>query len=225
MTEKSEVRIRQRFYWLSNTIFHQVLAVTCGFIFYIFFKSHDLTSARFLHNFLASGAYIPLMAEGFILFTESNVWSLEANRSIKGWVHGALLSVSVICASVGIIVEIIGKNKTSSPHFHTLHAKLGLASWIMCFTLVLSGLLTVYAAKLRNYVKPLYIKLFHEIVGLACFVTGVYSLYLGLPKWGFAMYVTASELTATKTLVIIVAVWSILGTCVSIFNNIKNVFT
>lgn len=224
MTENEGVKVSQRFFWLANTIFHQLVTVTVAFIAYVFVKHYDVSSRAFIHFFVTTFAYIPLMAEGFILFNESNTWSLQVKRSLKGWVHGALLTVSLICVSVGIGVEIHYKNKSQHPvHFKSNHAILGLTSWVLCFCLALTGVIAIYSSKLKNIMRPVILKTIHLCLGLACFAIGVGSLTLGLDHSSFK--VTHNELLITKTLISIITIWSSLGALSSLFNNLKSMFT
>ncbi|XP_057652452.1 uncharacterized protein LOC130891627 [Diorhabda carinulata] len=222
--EKEKVKVSQRFFWLANTIFHQVVTVTVAFIAYVFVKNYDVSSRAFIHFFVTTFAYIPLMAEGFILFNESNTWSLQVKRSLKGWVHGALLTISLICVSIGIGVEVHYKNKSIHPvHFKSNHGKLGFISWVLCFCLALTGIITLYSSKLRIIIRPVTLKTIHLCLGLACFAIGVGSLILGLNYSHFR--VTHNELLVTKTLISIITIWSSLGAIVSLFNNLKSMFT
>lgn len=68
------------------------------------------------------------MAEGLVLFTEANVWTLKMSRTTKGYIHGFVLLFSLISVTIGIVLAIERKNETNSDHFVTDHAKLGKSS-------------------------------------------------------------------------------------------------
>lgn len=67
--------------------------------------------------------YIPLMAEGILLFAGDNVWSQELDRKKKYWVHGVLLFVGTVFLTAGIVLEI--DIKGNRRHFTSNHGLTG----------------------------------------------------------------------------------------------------
>ncbi|KAG5864027.1 hypothetical protein JTB14_035153 [Gonioctena quinquepunctata] len=199
----------QRAQWVCNTIFHQVIAVVTAFIFAVFFNNFEISNSRLWHIFLSTCAFVPLMAEGVILLSESNVWTLRLDRIKKAYLHGTLLGISTIALSVGIIFEVVAKDGRDEEHFVSGHAITGLISWILAMVSVLIGLFAAYAHNLKNFIKPVILKFVHNSVGIICYAVGITSLSLGLYIWGFASFVTDNDQQATVGLVGIIAIWTL----------------
>lgn len=65
------------------------------------------------------------MAEGIVLFSESNSWTLNLQRKIKHYIHLVLLVASVVTLTVGILLEYQPKENRGGKHFMSKHGKLG----------------------------------------------------------------------------------------------------
>nr|XP_023025240.1 uncharacterized protein LOC111513283 [Leptinotarsa decemlineata] len=219
-TEKS-VSLLQRVHWICNTIYHQLVAIVAVYVSYIFFKYINIDNRSLWHNFLCTTAYIPLMAEGFILFSEQNVWSQRLERKKKYYIHGILLAVSTISLSVGIGLKIDVKNQ----HFKSDHAITGLASWILALASVILGMFAAYSQSLKSFLKPVILKLIHNFLGMASFAIGIASLCLGLYYRDFAGRVTTIERDTTLWLVGIVSTWSVVNAIVSQFNQLRSLLS
>ncbi|XP_057653308.1 uncharacterized protein LOC130892091 [Diorhabda carinulata] len=220
MAAETGLKFSQRLGFISNTVFHQLVLIIFVYISYVIIKYNDLNPTRIIHYSFSTGAYIPLMAEGIILFNETNTWSFQINRSRKAWIHGVLLSLSLILLTIGIAFQINAKDD----HFKTTHAITGLVSWILCFVLTLTGVITIYSPKLKNYVRPVVLKTIHSCLGLSCYAIGITSIILAIDKSSFTSYVSDTELITINSLVILLTIWSVIGALKMVFNNLKDLF-
>ncbi|CAH1112376.1 unnamed protein product [Psylliodes chrysocephalus] len=221
-----EVTVADRLFWVYNTVFHVAVALTSGFMFYIFLKYHsNYALTRFLHVFLCTLAYIPLMVEALLLFSEYNVWSLRLDRARKSWIHGTLLGSSFIIATIGISIKINSKSERSEEHFVSNHAILGLASWIVCFISVVGGVLSLYSSKLRNLIRPVILKLTHTFLGLTAFTLGMASLILGLDLPAFNNFTTRNEKIVITVLLSIITIMCGTRVIRSAVNQFKAILT
>jgi hypothetical protein len=94
--------------------------------------------------------------------------------------HWIMQILGAMCNLVGFVTMIVQKNITSSSHFHFTHAILGLVTIVLSFVAATGGIFTLYAAKLKGWIKPSYIKLIHTIIGIITFVLGVAAEATGL---------------------------------------------
>ncbi|KAG5888810.1 hypothetical protein JTB14_032723 [Gonioctena quinquepunctata] len=226
VVDKKYVSLIERVQWVCNTIYHQAVAVVTVFITYVIFKNLDTSNRMLWHMFLSTFAYVPLMAEGIILFSEPNVWSQRLDRTKKNYLHGILLGLSTISVTVGICFEIYSKNqRVGVKHFQSDHAITGLVSWVLSMVSVLLGLFAAYSNSLKKFIRPVILKFIHNFLGLSAFAIGVASLVLGLLLRIFTRLVTTNEKLATVWMVSIISVWSVLSAFVSLFNQIKTILT
>lgn len=93
------------------------------------------------------------MAEAIILFSGDSLWTLRLERPKKNWVHGVLLTISVLALTAGIACETWRKNDTGSSHFVTNHAITGKPNFAVS---LLVAVVTV--SFLRLNVNVLFIK-------------------------------------------------------------------
>lgn len=70
--------------------------------------------------------YIPLMAEGLVLFSEANSSTFKLKRGIKYYFHLTLLAAAVVTVTIGIVIEYQNKDRFHGKHFMSKHAKLGM---------------------------------------------------------------------------------------------------
>lgn len=222
---KDEVSLLQRLQWVSNTIFHQLVAVITVFLFWLFFENYDLDNVFLWHLVLSTGAYVPLMAEGIILFSGDNLLTQKLDRSKRSWVHFVLLGISILAVTAGIACEIYRKNDRGSQHFVSNHAITGLASWVLAFVSILLGIFSWNANGLKNLARPVIFKFIHNFIGVACYALGITSLCLGFYIGAFRRLVTEDQLLATVAVVGIIACWSCLSAFKSCYNQLKNMIS
>ncbi|KAJ8980662.1 hypothetical protein NQ317_017588 [Molorchus minor] len=169
--------------------------------------------------------YVPLMAEGIILFSTDNLWTQKLDRSRKYWPHGVLLGISIAAVTAGISAEIHRKRQSGRSHFVSDHAITGLVSWILAFLAIFLGSFSWHAQRLRGLARPVLFKFVHNFLGVACYAIGIASLCLGLEMGHFANRVTETEKQVTIALVGVITCWSLLAAFKSCYNQLKTIFT
>lgn len=65
------------------------------------------------------------MAEGLVLFSDSNSWTLNLKRTTKFYLHSTLLFASVTSVTIGIVIYYQEKENFQANHFISTHAKTG----------------------------------------------------------------------------------------------------
>jgi len=113
--------------------------------------------------------------------------------------HWIMQILAAMCILVGFVTNIVEKNITGSSHFHSTHAILGLVAIVLSFVAATGGIFTLYAAKLKDWIKPSYIKLIHTIIGIITFVLGVAAEATGLVR----MYKGNDDDTGTICIVLL----------------------
>lgn len=109
------------------------------------------------------------MAEAILTFYSENSWTRIAKRETKIWLHIILQVVGSALAIYGIAIYIDSKTRN---HFQSMHAKTGLVSMIFLVITLLNGVAAFFAQRMKVIVKPVFNKLFHNLMGLTAFVVG-----------------------------------------------------
>jgi uncharacterized membrane protein YhaH (DUF805 family) len=124
------------------------------------------------------------MGEAILVLSDDNILTF-LHPSVKKTArenHWIMQITAAMCNLVGFVTMIVEKNIKGRSHFHSTHAILGLVTIVLSFVAAAGGIFTLYAAKLKDCVKPSYIKLIHTIIGVITFVLGVASQATGLVR-------------------------------------------
>lgn len=116
--------------------------------------------------------YQLLMAQSILALYSENVWSKQHTRQTHKTLHWILQGLGSSAAIAGMIIEFINRWKSSKNHFTSTHSILGLAAFILTLLGMFNGISALWSCKLRTFVQPVYLKLAHNLTGIAAFVLG-----------------------------------------------------
>jgi cytochrome b-561 domain-containing protein 2 len=156
-----------------------------------------------LHSF--SFQFSLLMAESILVLSKENIL-VFLHPSVQKTVrehHWIIQILAAICNLVGFVTIIINKNRGGRSHFRSYHAIIGLVATILCFVTCAGGFVTLYATKLKNWIKPSHNKLAHAVIGILTFVFGVISEATGLE------YLSDESVVIATIVLLAVASWVI----------------
>ncbi|XP_050294488.1 transmembrane reductase CYB561D2 [Anthonomus grandis grandis] len=214
----------QRTLWVLNTLYYVILGIVSLIFLWIFCDLSAINDTQYtLHLILSTAAYVPLMAVAIFVFAEDNVAALYIPRTKRYSIHGILLLISCVAASIGMAVMVVRKSENNRSHFTSKHGKYGLASWVLLFASVLTG---IFAANTRFFSKvfrPVILKLFHNLLGLAGFAMGIAATYVMVNHLRNSL--SSSALTGMKVGLIYVTIWSAVYALKSLYGQIKGVFS
>ncbi|XP_017486915.1 PREDICTED: cytochrome b561 domain-containing protein 2-like [Rhagoletis zephyria] len=125
------------------------------------------------HAVLCTLGFLCLMSEGLMAYYRGNVWTQICQRPEKARLHWMLQLCGAIIGLTGIVIKMC----LEEVHFHTLHGILGLATMIVLFISLLSGLGSLYATELKSRVQPRVNKTLHNITGLITYTLAMLSMY------------------------------------------------
>jgi hypothetical protein len=126
-------------------------------------------------NLILSLQFSLLMGQAILVLSDDNILTFlrpSLKKTAREY-HWIMQILAAMCNLVGFVTKIVHKNITGRSHFQTTHAILGLVTIVLSFVAATGGIFTLYAAKLKDWVKPSYIKLIHTIIGIITFVLGV----------------------------------------------------
>jgi hypothetical protein len=152
-------------------------------------------------NHILSLQFSLLMGQAILVLSDDNIITFlhPTVKKISLEFHWIVQIVAAMCNLVGFVTIIVDRNIKGRSHFHSNHAILGLVTIVLSFVAAAGGIFTLYAAKLKDWVKPFYIKLIHIIIGTITFVLGVAAQATALVRWN-----NASDDTGTICIVLLV---------------------
>lgn len=170
--------------------------------------------------------YQVLMAEGILTLYSANTWTRMTTKKTKTTLHWLMQVAGSALAITGNVIEIRAKEQN---HFVSIHAKLGLVSFVFLVVSMLNGVLSLFSVDLKRFVKPVYNKLFHSTMSVVCFVTGMVSLIYGYETGFIQRSLLKSESThhavwleAGTGLTILL---SLPGVCKTMYNQVKGLIS
>lgn len=152
-----------------------------------------------------------------------NVLTYTYSRKMKTTIHWVFQAIGCGLCIAGMAYVIWETTETNRPHFPNIHAKLGLASLILCCLSLISGMSALYSQTLRKLLQPLLNKNVHCIIGLAAFVVGMVTLFYGFEDTYFlaSEKVPADFITLLSVLTLSSCVLSSIGPVLSIYEKTK----
>lgn len=203
---------------LLNTLNHALIGFVFMYTVWVCYKNGFQLIFTW-HVLLCVFGFHVLMAESIMAFYSGCSWAValtHPQRKTTHWVMQVVGSGSII---VGIALEIYFRETKKKKHFSSPHSILGLIALVLLVLSMCNGLGSLYAVELRKRMKPMYIKLSHHFIGLACFVIGMASLFIGYSKKIFKHNTTPELLVALQIMTILVILLSVLGVLRTIFSH------
>lgn len=116
--------------------------------------------------------YQLLMTQSIMSLYSENVWSKDHSRKTQKRLHAVLQGVGSTAALIGMGFEVAYSMKHNEPHFKSTHSKIGLTAGILTVIGMLNGIGAFWSVELRHHVRPVYLKLAHNLTGLSAFIIG-----------------------------------------------------
>ncbi|XP_072746001.1 transmembrane reductase CYB561D2 [Anoplolepis gracilipes] len=158
-----------------DVINHILIVGVTVFLVYYAAKENHVTN---IHVILCTIGYVLLMSEAIVVLAGDNFLTSCLSRRANKHLHWILQAIGLIFNLVG--VGLMYDAKTT--HFKSIHGILGIASLVIVCVVTIFGYPVWIAWKLRNFVRPVTIKLLHNFLGTAGFVIGMASQCYGYKK-------------------------------------------
>lgn len=151
-----------------------------------------------------------------------NAWTMLIHRKTKIHAHWILQGIGSILIISGIIIEFIYRWKRDRPHFEHIHEKLGLAALIFMLLAIILGVFAKFANDLHKILRPLLLKMLHNIVGTISFSLGMVGMSNSLlTKNTMKQEDPGNVRTLMSTFTIIVLFIALLGPLKTLTNQVK----
>lgn len=94
--------------------------------------------------------------------------------------HWILQAIALVFITIGQSCIFINKVRLGKPHYESTHSILGLITFLFTILTAFGGIFTKYSYQLRNYMKPLHIKMAHSFVGIISYVLACITISFGI---------------------------------------------
>lgn len=147
-------------------VFHLITGAITAFMLYTAVPGADLFS---WHPTLMTIAFCLLMSQAIVIFSPESSLLQNSSRADKIQLHWILNVFSILAAAGGFGSIYLNKEIAGKKHFTTWHGQFGLATCVGVILAALGGVAAKYSGTLRNYVRPINIKLYHATGALVVF--------------------------------------------------------
>jgi len=147
-------------------VFHLITGAITAFMLYTAVPGSDLFS---WHPTLMTIAFCLLMSQAIVIFSPESSLLQNSSRGDKIQLHWILNVFSILAAAGGFGSIYLNKEIAGKKHFTTWHGQFGLATCVGVLLAALGGVAAKYSGNLRNYVRPINIKLYHATGALVVF--------------------------------------------------------
>ncbi|XP_057664336.1 probable transmembrane reductase CYB561D1 [Diorhabda carinulata] len=171
---------KERFFHVSEILFQQVIAVFVLLIIWELFKSYSISSKHTWHIVMSVLGLALCMAEGIQIFRRESIVTFGHSREEKRTAHLVMMGLGFVSLTIGISLRISVTEDASRSHFSSIHAQLGLTTWILSFVSAMGGSISYFFPTSFN---PRIIKLLHIFIGISTFIIGITTLSLGIKNY------------------------------------------
>ncbi|KAL2712649.1 transmembrane reductase CYB561D2-like [Vespula squamosa] len=144
-----------------SVLTHLLLLAPVIYIIVLSAKTYNIFS---WHPILTTIGIGLLMLEAIFCVSGEAYVSSKMTRKNRILIHWLLQSLGFGLTLAGVIVIIVRKG--NSPHFKSVHGKLGLSATILCALIIISGILADNTKWFYPRVRPITIKIIHAVGGM-----------------------------------------------------------
>lgn len=156
-------------------VVHIISVALTGFYFYLANPGSDLFS---WHPVCMSTAFVLLLLQAIVIFSPESSLTPNSPRPDKIQLHWILHLFGVASAVFGFLAVFFNKEMNKRKHFTTWHSRFGLAALIGVLMAVLGGLLAKYSHKLKDWIRPINMKLYHATGSMLVFLSSMTAVAL-----------------------------------------------
>lgn len=119
------------------------------------------------------------MVQGILAVSGQSIFAdTSAKKRVSShWIFQTLALLLITIAQSSIYLN---KNNNGYPHYQTIHSYFGLATYIGTVIGSLGGTANLYSNSLKNFIKPIQLKVGHAMAGSTVYVTAIITICLGI---------------------------------------------
>lgn len=162
-----------------------------------------------------------LMAEAVMIMSQGNIIASNLSRQGRVRLHWILQASAAAFIFAGFLVIVINKNLHNKNHFKSWHSVIGLV-FLVCVGITSSGgVVTLYSLRLKQYIKPAKMKLFHNLLGVLTFVIGVATEIFGIYTHWFLKHASLSAQIVCTVFVVLGGIFTLESAVKSAYARFK----
>lgn len=117
------------------------------------------------------------MTEAILTFSDNNLTNKLGYKKRVFW-HWILHTIGCCSIVAGFVIIVANKYRMDKNHFHTNHAIVGLTAVICTVLSACGGIFAKYSFQLRAYLRPVYSKILHALLGISTYILGMAAIIL-----------------------------------------------
>lgn len=156
-------------------VVHIITAGLTGYMLYLAAPGSDLFS---WHPTCMTIAFALLITQAIVIFSPESSLTQNSTRGDKVQLHWILNVFGLFAVAAGFGSIYLNKEIAAKKHFMTWHGKFGLATIVGVVLAAVGGIAAKYSSSLRNYVRPINIKLYHGTGGMLVFICAMVTMCL-----------------------------------------------
>ena len=131
-------------------------------------------------NIILNFQYLIVMSQAISVMADNNVFSHLMGYHKRAITHWIMQSIALVFITIGQSCIFINKVRLGKPHYQSTHSILGLITFLLTIMTAVGGIFTKYSYQLRNYMKPLHIKMVHSFVGVLTYTMAALTISFGI---------------------------------------------
>lgn len=153
------------------------------------------------------------MSEAIVTLAGENIWTNALSRNVNKHIHWITQALGLISVFTGIGFMFSSKKV----HFRSTHGIMGITSLAMFCTLAICGYPVLMVMKIRKFIRPVIVKVIHNILGTACYSIGMATQCYGYKKrWIYKTTRVENVDSVLLVLTVMITVLSLRGALVSL---------
>lgn len=121
------------------------------------------------------------MTNGILSMADKNVFTQNFSHQKRVTAHWVMQAFALILITIAQSAIYINKDRNGYPHYQSIHSIFGLVTYLMAVGVgTFGGTAAKYSYQLRNFVKPVMLKIGHGFGGIAVYVLAMITIFLGI---------------------------------------------
>lgn len=156
-------------------VVHIISVALTAFYLYAANPGSDLFS---WHPTCMSVAFVLLLLQAIVIFSPESSLTPTSPKPEKVQLHWILHLFGLVSAVCGFGAVYLNKEMNNRKHFVSWHSKFGFATMVGVLCAIIGGLMAKYSLNLRNWIRPINMKLYHATAGMLVFLCAMTTVAL-----------------------------------------------
>lgn len=164
------------------------------------------------------------MTEAILCFVNENILTYYLSHKERVTLHWILQVIGSCFISAGFAVILASKYSKGKPHFATWHGIFGLIAIISAALAILGGIVARYSFSLRQFIRPVIVKVLHSVLGVVVYILMIFTVFLGVYSGWFKRNSNITGLIVCNALVLFIIQYVLVQPIQIIYGRLKNIY-